>query len=538
MSPVPDRPGRESGPSYAFLLLTAAVGGAAVLTLEVMGSRVIGPFFGVSLFVWTSLIAVTLMALAVGYAVGGWLADRHASAGALYTLIAVAGLLTLAIPLLRSPVLEASVGLGLRAGSLVASLVLFGPVLAVLGAVTPFLVRLAVRQLDAVGRTVGVLYAVSTLGSVVGAVLTGYVLITWIGVNGIFSLVAGALLVLSVAYFAVLRGRFAALALLAALAVRPGAPPLQMSMPDGTRVTQVASAQSLYGQVKVVDYRFGALATRELVIDGLVQGGIDRASGQSVYEYLYFMQHIPRALAPRGRRCLMVGLGAGIIARWFEAQGVRTDVVEIDPVVVRMAREHFGMQVSGQVVIADARHFMLTSQERYDYVLLDVFNGDTTPGYLLSVEAVTLAQRRLAPGGVLAVNLVGSLRERSFVTASVVKTLESRFDQVEVYPAFDPGRTGAGNMVLVAYDGPERALDPHALARVPVHRLVAPVVRARLGRRFRFPQGTPAVILSDDFNPADVRDAWLREQVREEILESTHRDLLMGSAPGRAGLSG
>jgi len=525
---------RGRRPPFPFLVLTAALCGAAVLTLEVMGSRVIGPFFGVSLFVWTSLIAVTLTALAAGYAVGGWLADRHASGDRLYALIGLAGVMTLAIPLLRAPVLDASFALGLRAGSLAASLVLFGPVLMVLGAVTPFVVRLAAHDLAVIGRTVGVLYAVSTLGSVLGAVLTGYVLIAWVGVAGIFRLTAGVLIALA-ALWLVLRGRrWSALAVLLLPALAPAPPPpAAVVMPDGTQVLEVASEESHYGHVKVVEYRHGPLATREMVIDGLVQGGVGLASGLPVYEYAYFMQHLPRALAPAGRRCLVVGLGAGILPVWYEGQGVRTDVVEIDPVVVDMARRHFGFRVSGEVHVADARQFMLSTQERYDYLLLDVFNGDTTPGYLLSREALALARNRLRDGGVLAVNLVGSLRTRTFVTASVVKTLQSRFRQVEVHPAFDPaGGDGTGNLVLLAYDGPPRSMRGYPLARVPVHPLAARTVRARLGARFRFPEGTPGIELSDDFNPADVRDAWLRERVRRQILDSTHRALLLGAAPG------
>src|SRR5512134_2487880 len=120
-----DRQGGGSAALVYYLSISAVVCGAIVMVLEILGSRVIGPFFGVSLFVWTSLITVTLVALAAGYAVGGALSDRGRAPDRLYAIIATAGAFVLAVPLLKGPVLGACVGLGLRAGALVSAFVLF-----------------------------------------------------------------------------------------------------------------------------------------------------------------------------------------------------------------------------------------------------------------------------------------------------------------------------------------------------------------------------------------------------------------------------
>ena len=120
-----------------YLLLTAVVCGALIMVVEVLGSRVVGPFFGVSLFVWTSLIAVTLIALAAGYGLGGLLADRRGTPEYLYAIILVAGLLVLLIPVLKAPVLKLSIPLGLRLGAFTSTTLLFGPSLFLLGCVSP-----------------------------------------------------------------------------------------------------------------------------------------------------------------------------------------------------------------------------------------------------------------------------------------------------------------------------------------------------------------------------------------------------------------
>jgi len=169
----------------AYLLFTAVLSGALVMVIQVLGSRVVGPFFGVSLFVWTSLITVTLLALAIGYAVGGLLADRFQRPEYLFGIILFAGLLVLLIPILKGPILKACLPLGLRTGAFASTLILFGPVLLLLGCVSPYLVKLATNGLKNLGRTVGGLYALSTIGSTVGTVLTGFVLIAYFSVDQI-----------------------------------------------------------------------------------------------------------------------------------------------------------------------------------------------------------------------------------------------------------------------------------------------------------------------------------------------------------------
>lgn len=521
----------DAAPSPAYLALTALVCGALVMVIEVLGSRVIGPFFGVSLFVWTALITVTLVALAAGYAVGGLLADRPGAADRLYLLIVVSGLLVLLVPVARAPVLKACVPLGLRSGALVSAAVLFGPALFLLGCVSPLLVRIAARQWEHIGRTVGLLYAVSTLGSFVGTVLTGFVLIARFGVGRIFAGTGLVLILLGAGWFVQVGRRrgLVALALLPLLLLaRDEGAPLARTLPGGTRVERVFSRDGFYGNVKVIEYSFGENRSREMVIDGLIQSGVDVASGLSVYEYPYFLELLPWGLRPGGARCLVLGLGPGIVPMWYAARGVATDVVEIDPLVVETATRWFGFTLADRVAVADARYFLATARGRYDYVILDVYTGDTTPGHVLSLEALRLARERLAPGGVLALNLVGSLRRETYMTASVLATLRAVFENVELYPTFDPAAgDGSGNCAVVAYDGPPRTLDPLVAAAEPIHPLARAGVTRFFGRRFTFPAGTPAIVLTDDYNPIDFFDRWLKERVRRDILATTDWDVLL-----------
>ncbi|TAN40599.1 MAG: hypothetical protein EPN25_07005 [Nitrospirae bacterium] len=526
--------GHNSQPSHStpfilFLMATAVLCGALVMVIEIMGSRVIGPCYGVSLFVWTALITVTLVALAAGYAAGGMLSDRHGSPDYLYGIIFIAGCLVLIIPLIKAMVLKQFLFLGLRSGALLSALLLFGPSLFLLGCVSPYIIKIAVREMSNIGRTVGVFYAISTVGSFLGTVATGFFLIAYAGVNRIFAGIGILLVVLAVSYFVFFRKRWAVLLLLLLPAVMPQAELLRTKdLPNGTRVEEVFRKEGFYGMLKVLDYTYGKVHTRELMIDGLIQGGIDMKDKLPVYEFFYFMEFLPYSLNPGGATCLVIGVGGGVVPVWYEQRGIRTDVVDINPDIISIARDYFGFRVSGDVFIEDARYYLGRTKKQYDYIVLDVFNGDTTPGHILSLEALQLLRLRMTPKGVVAINVAGSLRQETFMTASVVRTLQQVFETVEVYPLFSPVEgDGFGNLAIIAYNYPRAEPDPGLTSKFPVHPMAREGVTKYIGRTFSFPPDTPAIVLTDDYNPIDFYDVWLKEKIRKDILANNPLDILI-----------
>jgi len=499
-----------------FLLATSLVCGALVMVIEVLGSRVIGPYFGVSLFVWTALITVTLVGLAAGYATGGWLSDRRPSADWLYGLILIAGLLVLVIPWVKDPILRAALSLGLRAGALAAATAIFFPSLFLLGCVSPYIVKIAAREIQSIGRTVGVLAAVSTVGSFLGTVLTGFVLITAFGVGRIFLVVGALLLVLSGSYFALFRRRFWLLAPALAALLLPQRTALRSGVTaDGSVVQELYKTDSFYGHLDVLDIHRARSMTRAIIVDGAFQGGVDLPTGLSAYPYPYFLEFLPYGLNAQGRRCLVVGLGAGVVPAWYEHRGVTTDVVEIDPEVLEVAQRYFGLALSGRVAVDDARHFLNVNREKYDFIVLDAFAGDTFPGHLLTREALSLVAGSMAPGAVLALNLVAGLAPGDQLAPSVVRTLGTLFDQVEVRPLFNPRTRRFGNTEIVAYQGPPRRLQLELLEKLPV------VPEARwampfLGWTLQIPAGD-GLVLTDDYSPLEAMDLEVKEQLRRRL---------------------
>lgn len=514
----------------AFLLLSAALCGALVMVVQVLGARMIGPYFGVSLFVWTALITVTLLSLAAGYAIGGRVADRHPTADWLYGIILFSGLLVAFIPLFKISVIAVTAPLGLRTGALVSATILFAPPLVLLGCVSPYMVRVAAADWAHLGRTVGLFYAVSTAGSFLGTAITGFYIIAYVGVSKAFFLCGLILCFLAVFYFAFFRARYwVAVALLPLALAWTGDRKLPTArLPDGTEARLLDHGDSFYGNVKVVEYKGTGGSTREMMIDGLIQGGIDAVTGQSIYEYTYLMEHLPLAAKPDISSALFIGLGPGAVVKGYQERGLFADVVDIDPVVVDMAQKHFGFRPERPVIVADGRTVLGASGRRYDTILMDVFNGDITPGHLLSREALGQVRDKLTSGGVFAINLIGSFSPESRVLPSVVRTLRSHFNEVVAFPLFDtalPGG-GSGNLVILARNGSlEGALQ---LSSIPnVHPLAAAGVRSALVQARRLPHSETALLLTDDFNPLDVFDAGLHEGVRQEILNTTPIEILL-----------
>jgi MFS family permease len=161
--------------------------GAVVMSFEILGSRVLAPNFGSSVFVWGSLISVFLAGLSAGYYLGGWLADRNPSSRKLGLMIIVPGILFLTFPLYSTPVSDWLFvkDLGVRLSPLLASLILFLIPSVFLGIVSPYTAKLMICSLHTSGKTIGTLYALSTFGSIIGTLITSFYLITIAGTNAL-----------------------------------------------------------------------------------------------------------------------------------------------------------------------------------------------------------------------------------------------------------------------------------------------------------------------------------------------------------------
>lgn len=495
------------------LYATVATTGAAVMMLELLGTRIIGPFYGVSLYVWSSLISVALIALSLGYYLGGVVADRETSFRLSYA-IAFAGLSAVAIPFISRPILLWTNDLGMRGGAFTSALLLFTVPLTFLGMVGPQVIKMATLRREGVGMAAGSVFAISTVGSVVGTLLLGFYLLPELGSRVILFGVSAALGLLAVVvalyerrwgYDALSKVAVIAIAIAVGLWSKAGeAPPVHRDY------RLVYEAESHYGWVRVIDDR--ARRVRWMLSDASVISAMRLDTRGVVLLYQQIVATLPH-LRPEGKDALLVGLGGGYIAMALKGLGVVTDAVEIDPVVAQAAREYFLYDPPGKLLVGDGRYQIRKLDKRYDFIIHDCFTGGSVPSHLLSVEMLRDLDRLLAADGVLVLNFVGFTKAPDSAAAEAVyRTLGEVFAHRRALVSL-PGENFNDFVFLASHQPISLEVDAEVLAPDGETSL-----SAWLAEREQVVADGGALI-TDDFNPLEKLQVSKAEYYRKILLE-------------------
>lgn len=458
--------------------------GGALMALEIVAARVLAPSLGNSIFVWGSVISSVMVALSLGYWLGGHLADRFGASRTLAPVIAGAGLLTVIAPLVSAPVLPWAAGLGPRAGSLIASaLIFFAPSL-LLAMVTPLGVRLvAAKGLARIGRSAGELSSISTGGSILGTLGTSFWLIPLlslepliVSIGFVLFATAGVALFLPLSvreeasghtgrvHAAVDSGiaRFGAAGTLAFIVAGVSLGAWVLSSVASAPAVNAMGEQVLFRQ-DTQYHRITVTETgnvRNLRFDATRQSGIDLADGiTSAVRYPDYMQ-LTMALKPDAKRALVLGLGGGLISKrfWHDYPEMKVDSVEIDPVVVDVARRYFAFPEDSRlrVFTTDARRYVQTTTDTYDIVVMDAYYAEALPFHLTTQEFFRETKSRMATDGVIAYNVISALEgDKSDLFRSLYRTAGTVWKHLWVFPV-DVGQghipTARQNVIVMATD--------------------------------------------------------------------------------------
>ncbi len=468
------------------LYVTVFICGAALMGLELAGARILAPAMGNSIFVWGSVISSFMLALSVGYWLGGIIADRFGTRRTLGVVIALAGLFTVVSPLVAEAVLPATAELGPRLGPLTATTIaFFGPAL-LIAMVSPIGVRAASASgLGHIGRSAGSLYAVSTAGSIVGTLGAAFWLIP--------ALQTGPLIVGI--------GMVLACTALITLALPPNPRPAPLELAGKRWTTAVVSVvvlgvllgsgvmTSIARPGDIADDGAAVLFARDtqyhriLVTekDGERTLRFDRSRQTSVdvsdptvsrIRYPDYL-HLAFALNPDAERILVLGLGGGALpARMLrDYPGVHVDAVEIDPVVVDVAERFFALPEDERldVYVEDARRYVQRTGERYDVVVVDCYHADALPFHLTTQEFFTEIADVLEPDGVVAYNIISAVEGgRSELFRSLYRTAGTVWDHLWVFPVARAGGPDSldvnRNIVMLATN--ERVETAELLGRI------------------------------------------------------------------------
>jgi spermidine synthase len=448
-----DTPAAVPVPFWRLRLLAFFVG-AASLGAEIAAARLLAPYFGASTIIWANTIATVLVALSVGYALGGRLADRRADLHGLCMIVLGAAILLAIVPFISDPFLREAVkalgalSIGGFLGSLGAVLVLVAVPVLLLGMVAPYVNRLAVGRVADTGTVTGRLYAISTAGSLLGTFLAALLLIPFIGTHRTFLVFALMLALVAAVAAGSMRFILVAAVIAALLAVPPAAIGADVA---GARV--VYSTETQYQYARVLQFASGE---RWLELnEGVAIHSIYRPWSYLTGGYWDDFLVLPFAAARTPpRRIAILGDAAGSVARAYGHYfpETRVDAVEIDGELTSIGRRYFGLSGPNlHTYTADARPWLEASHAHYDAIFLDAYRQPYIPFYLVTREFFAEIRDHLNPGGAVIVN-VGHIPGSDALEKVVSATLRA------VFPVVVRDVVSDSNSLVVASTRPVSAL--------------------------------------------------------------------------------
>jgi predicted membrane-bound spermidine synthase len=466
------------------------VTGAATLALEVLASRIMTPYFGVSLYIWAGILSITLTFLALGYSFGGWLTRKLDRGGTEFAFLAAPPLSALSIVaacLLFPPVFPALAEFSLIVGSFAAGTLLLALPLVVLSALNPLLVALMRPSVEGGDGGAGRVFFISTVGSVAGVLVTAFLFIPTLE-NYRALLLIGCLLCAGSLALAFSPGellprhrrRIVAGSVLVAglsLALLFGQNAyfdfLDRNADRGYDLKVKAVYKSVYGNVKVIGLRSHdpqAVPSNIYMLDGRIENQVT-PDGIALTEYTYVLEKLATAYSPPRPDVLVLGLAAGVVPRAFKRDGARVAVVDINPDSLIAATEYFNFDASGiELNWEDARTFARRCRARFDTVVVDLFQGGTIPDHLLTAEFFGDLARCVRPRGLIVMNVVVD-RDNDHAHRRLLATVNAAFSHVRDF--LPPAREG----YIVASNAPVPANPKVRMNYVPTF-MIEGVARA------------------------------------------------------------
>lgn len=473
---------------HKYLALTVFAAGLTTLGVELAAARLLDPFFGNSIVIWANLIGLVLIYLSAGYWLGGRWADQDPRPTTLYQITAWAGFGIGVVPFVAAPILRwsaqglAGFDAGVLVGSLLGVLILFSAPMTLLGCVSPFAIRLSMQEVQRSGNIAGSIYALSTLGSILGTFMPVLVLIPNIGTRLTFVCLSGLLLGVSLIGLARVSRRRAVTYLwmpvvIGVMAVFWHASPIR------AEADSVYETESMYNYIRVSEQD----GTRWLHLnDGIGIHSVynpDEILTYGIWDYFLMAPYFnpPPYTADRVGSLLLIGLAAGTVSSEYTA--VHGDVpivgVEIDPQVIAVGRQWFGMtQPNLKAVAADGRFYLATTDRRFDVIGVDAYRPPYIPFHLTTLEFFQEVRDHLTSDGVVAINAARTETDYALVNA-LAGTMKAAFPSV--YVLDEPGfGQFTGNSLVIATMQPTRAANLSANAALMAHPLLRDVAARSL----------------------------------------------------------
>ncbi len=481
------------------------------LVIEMVAGRILAPFVGVSIYTWTSIIGVILAGISIGAYIGGKLVDRFPSRKTLGWLLLISGLTALAIIPLTHLIAAYKFPLSLMLRIFLVTTIIFFIPGCVLGTISPVVVRLTLKSLENAGHVIGKIYAISTLGAIIGTFVTGFFLISWMGTRTII-LSMGAILILAAVFSGALfqKKAFSILLLVILAPLIAGLHHYLYKVPLTSKT--YFYKESDYFTIKLIKTVSMDQKTdlEAMVLDNLIHSYVSLDNPLHIeYEYERIYADVLKWRFGKDSHfsSLTIGGGGYTFPRYMEASYPNTsvDVVEIDPEVTKIVYERLGLPATTRIKSynTDGRWFVMNCREKYDLIFADAYNDLSIPYHLTTREFAAQLKAILKPGGLLMSNIIDNFQKGAFLP-SYIKTLKEVFGEnvylISVSPDFE--NTRISTFIVLACNGPIDIAEFDRFVKAqPKGHVTAVVVPDSLMTDFLTKR--QAITISDDYAPVD-----------------------------------
>lgn len=423
------------------LYLTSFFCGMSVMAVELSVSKLLAPYFGTSQIIWTVIIGLIMISMSIGNVLGGRSADKHNSMNRLYVIIWAAALWIAVIPFVGKYIIIGVMGLLalflptnlLVTGSAISCLILFSLPMICLGMVSPYLVKLGVTDIDNTGKTVGKIYAMNTVGSIIGTFLPTFVTIPFLGTSKTFLIFSLILNLICLTYFILTKFKMVRTIVSSIIIFVILLMPISNSYAFWTNC--VVEDESLYNYLQVTEDKNSVYLSTNVAFG--VQSVYKKDNKLSGFYYDYALmapQFIKDFQSNQKLDLLILGNGTGTYAKQSKIYypNINTDAVEIDGKIVDLSKKYFNLKDDeANIYETDGRTFLSDKNcGMYDVIMVDAYHDITVPFHMATKEFFTEVSKHLKPGGVIILNINMKSKGDNPINQYLTQTVKSVMNKV------------------------------------------------------------------------------------------------------------
>ena len=445
--------------------ITVFLCGALGMALELVAARILSPYVGSSNLIWTTIIGIMLTSMSIGYWLGGKIVDKKEDKNLLSLFLLAGAFFTSIIPILETLLVKplSSITNELVLVAIICSSIVFGIPSFILAMVSPFAVKLEDKRHEEIGKTSGKISSLSTIGSIVGTFVSGFLLIPNIGVRAIILIITIILFLLSFMMFENKNVKYSICMVICLISLL-GLNYYGKVIFEKDNTDIIRDVDSEYSRIWIKNVSTGEINYKTMQVDTGLESYINSETNEMGAAYLYYYDLFDY-YNKDAKSTLMIGGAAYTYPTYYlnKYQDKTIDVVEIDSKMTELAIEEFSLDVENprlKIYTQDGRSFLNNAKNKYDTILIDAFKGLNAPFELTTYEALNKAKNALNDNGIVITNIISSLegKEDDFIKYEYA-TYKAVFPEVKLFKVRDLENSSRQNLILVGFKNGENNIN-------------------------------------------------------------------------------